>query len=774
MKKNIHFTRSLAIITFLIFILMPGWGWATTFYSQSSGDPLTLSNWNDIRIGGGSSPADFTSGDVFVIQNGHIMTTSAGWTVGGTSSSIQIEAGGTLIASYTVISNQSTIIDGTFQINQGGWATGGTWTYGPGGTLVFNNSSGSYGVNDEAFWPATNSPVNVSVIGAGGITMNVIRTVSGTFQTSAGVINANNLTFNGTAQINAGGYFDSAPTYSTSSTLVYNTGNIYGRGFEWSSTSGAGYPNNLRISNNTTLNYPNTSLMARSIAGSLTIDAGSALYMDFGNPGMNNPLTIAGNLTLDGSLSLGDAVGGDLNIGGTWARTGTFTSNSRAVAFNGSTEQTITGATTFAYLNINNSNGVALFSDITVNNTLNLSNGLLTTGSSNVIMASGANVSGAGSGKYIYGNLRKYVPNTPSPTVAFDIGDATNYTPVVIAFAGTVSGSGYLDASTAVATPPVETGLSQTNFINRNWTVTNTGVTGFTSYSPTFTFVDGDKTGTPNTSALVIRKLDGSTWTATTTGTQAANSTQCTGLTSFSEFAIGEVADAPIVTIQPASSTICSGNNTSFTAASTSTPTPTVQWQRDAGSGFVDITLAGLDAGTTYGGFTTGTLTLTGSTIALSTYQYRAVFTNINGFVNSDPATLTVNLSPAITLQPVDRIMCTGTTDGFTVEPTGLSYQWQYSIDETFWNNTDAISYMTGNTTATLTVTNPQAQSSYYVRCVVTSGSCSTPSNSAQLTINSSPKIITQPASQAVCDGSGTATFKSTATGYNFIPMAGI
>ena len=51
---------------------------AATYYSQGSVTPNTTTNWNTVRTGGGSSPAAFNiANDVFVIQNGHNMTTSA-------------------------------------------------------------------------------------------------------------------------------------------------------------------------------------------------------------------------------------------------------------------------------------------------------------------------------------------------------------------------------------------------------------------------------------------------------------------------------------------------------------------------------------------------------------------------------------------------------------------------------------------------------------------------------------------------------------------------
>jgi len=180
-----------------------------------------------------------------------------------------------------------------------------------------------------------------------------------------------------------------------------------------------------------------------------------------------------------------------------------------------------------------------LQSDLSVSGTLTLTNGIITTGSNHIILQATASTTSSNN-SHIDGNMRIIVPETSSPTVLFPIGDSANYTPISIDFTGTISGSGYLDASNVVGQPPLVSGLSQSKYINRLWTITNNNVSGFTSYSPTFTFVDGDKIGSITTSALTIRKLTNSVWSSTTDGAKTSNSTQCSGLTSFSTFAIGE------------------------------------------------------------------------------------------------------------------------------------------------------------------------------------------------------------------------------------------
>jgi hypothetical protein len=182
-------------------------------------------------------------------------------------------------------------------------------------------------------------------------------------------------TENGSLQINSGGSVSSgtscvAPTYGSSATLIYNSGGTYGRGFEWSSTSAAnpGYPANVTIQNSTTLNYTNgqTSSTARYISGNLNISSGN-LYMDYSSPGTTGALTVGGNVTMAGNLSLGDGAGGDIIVGGNWTRTsGTLNDHGRAIQFTGTSgTQLITDASgaAFSIMVVNKAAGSVQFAN---------------------------------------------------------------------------------------------------------------------------------------------------------------------------------------------------------------------------------------------------------------------------------------------------------------------------------------------------------------------------------------------------------------------------
>ena len=93
---------------------------------------------------------------------------------------------------------------------------------------------------------------------------------------------------------------------------------------------------------------------------------------------------------------------------------------------------------------------------------------------------------------------------------------------------------------------------------------------------------------------------------------------------------------SPTVTTHPSAQTKCAGNSVSFSSTATGTPSPTVQWQVSTN-------------GTTWtnvNGATNSVLTFA-TTINDNNKQYRAVWINTGGSVNSNPATLTVNAIPS-------------------------------------------------------------------------------------------------------------------------------
>ena len=114
--------------------------------------------------------------------------------------------------------------------------------------------------------------------------------------------------------------------------------------------------------------------------------------------------------------------------------------------------------------------------------------------------------------------------------------------------------------------------------------------------------------------------------------------------------------------------------------------------------------------------------------------------------------------SPTITVQPNDLTICEGTSGTFSVtsSTTGVSYQWQYSLNGTSWTNIDASlsANLSGYTTRVLSLNNtPVGWNGYSVRCVVYNGLCAVNSNSKLLTVNP-VHTISAGANRSVCQNS--------------------
>jgi hypothetical protein len=217
------------------------------------------------------------------------------------------------------------------------------------------------------------------------------------------------------------------------------------------------------------------------------------------------------------------------------------------------------------------------------------------------------------------------------------------------------------------------------------------------------------------------------------------------------------VSAAAVITGQPANATVCAGTNATFTVTATGTNL-TYQWQvsTDGGTTFTNVT-----------GAIAATLTLTSVTTGQNANVFRVVVSGCSPTgLNSANAVLTVTATTAITTQPVNTSGCTGGNASFNVVAAGagLTYQWQISTDGgTVWNN------ISGQTTATLNLTNVTAGMNNNRYRVIVTGSCAGPvtSASATLTVSSSAAITTQPVSTTVCSGT-TASFVAVATGSSY------
>jgi hypothetical protein len=195
------------------------------------------------------------------------------------------------------------------------------------------------------------------------------------------------------------------------------------------------------------------------------------------------------------------------------------------------------------------------------------------------------------------------------------------------------------------------------------------------------------------------------------------------------------VNSAPVISSQPAASTVVSGGNATFTVAATAPGTLTYQWRK----GTTNLTNTGNVTGST-----TATLTRTGAVTA-DTGSYNVVVTStLNAVVTtttSANAALLVNTAPVISTQPANQTIVVGGNATFMVVAAAgpgtsagtLSYQWRKGTTNLV--NGGKIS---GATSAALTLTGATAVDSGSYNVVVTrtltATTTTTTSNSAVLT----------------------------------------
>ncbi len=130
------------------------------------------------------------------------------------------------------------------------------------------------------------------------------------------------------------------------------------------------------------------------------------------------------------------------------------------------------------------------------------------------------------------------------------------------------------------------------------------------------------------------------------------------------------------VTTQPASQTVNSGQNVTFTVASSNpSNADKVQWQLSSNDGQTFTAISGATS-TSYS-FTAAS--------SENGNQYEAVFTNSLGTLTSSPATLTVDFAPTVTTNPANQTVNAGGTVTFTAVVSGSptpTVQWQVSSND--------------------------------------------------------------------------------------------
>jgi hypothetical protein len=255
-------------------------------------------------------------------------------------------------------------------------------------------------------------------------------------------------------------------------------------------------------------------------------------------------VSVAGTLTLNGPLDISSQTLGIANpIAGTPTNLTGDPLSSLVVSGTGAGIVIPSSLPVLANLTLDNPNGAALAGPMTIGTLLTLTDGVLDAGAWVVVIDPAASV--ARTAGHVNGELQKTIPLGASVAVTFEIGDATTYAPVSLLF-GVVSVSGTITASTTPGEHPSigSSVINPARDVNRWWSLVNGGTT-FDPLTATFTFDPADVDPGASTAAFVVAKWDGA-WVLPVSGAALPTSITAFGMTSLSEFAVGEVESADL------------------------------------------------------------------------------------------------------------------------------------------------------------------------------------------------------------------------------------
>lgn len=308
-------------------------------------------------------------------------------------------------------------------------------------------------------------------------------------------------------------------------------------------------------------------------AGTLSSTAGNIVFNDatatiltgagtwnFGNIIINSGRTLTQNAA-------------SINVAGNWTNSGgTFNENTNTVVFNGTSDQTITGAETFYKMTTSKSGGtLILASNVTVSNTLAMTQGNITTGSNKITLGTGTGATGtltytAGT---INGTFERWIAATGS-AILFPVGTASYYRPLTTTFTNLTNGSlivQFVASDPGSAGLPLsESGLNITHqFTEGYWNVTAANSLASTNYRIDITGTGFTSYGMTDNVRVLKRTDSGSAWTLQGTHVALSGSTASrTGLSGIStaQFGMGHVTctgQSAMVT-QPATTNVMQGS----------------------------------------------------------------------------------------------------------------------------------------------------------------------------------------------------------------------
>ena len=210
------------------------------------------------------------------------------------------------------------------------------------------------------------------------------------------------------------------------------------------------------------------------------------------------------------------------------------------VELSGTSSQTISGQNIIQNLTVNNAAGVIIGGNTWVNGILALTSGTVALGSNNLRLGPSASISGTPSTSAMIivtgaGELRREFPSGFTGSFTYPVGDNTGtpeYSPVTLNFIGGTFPSGNYTGVSLVNARYPDPDITG-NYLNRYWTLTQSGITGFTC-NATFQYLPADVVGTENViSCTMVNPLPWVTYALTNAATHRLTAQ---GVTAFGSF----------------------------------------------------------------------------------------------------------------------------------------------------------------------------------------------------------------------------------------------
>ena len=491
--------------------------------------------------------------------------------------------------------------------------------------------------------------------------------------------------------------------------------------------------------------------------GNLEINAGGTLLINSG-AGVDSNGSFAsswGTVSFDADTGADD---GTLSLAAAGPTLGTLTKGQGTITFDGA-DQTMDGQDYYKAA-IEGGGVKTLSGDATVDHDLALTDGLIALGDNNLTLGTAATVSGSPSATSMIvtngtGVLKKMFSEKGSFT--FPVGDNTaKYSSATLDFTSGDFSSAWAAVKVTNLRQPDNT--SATDYLNRYWSVTQSGVSGF-SCNTTFNYLPADVVGTE--ADIYGGQYKDSAWTVLNAVDAANNRFQAT-VTGFSDFT-GIEASTP------------GTQASSISFSSVAQTQMQVSWTRGNGGNVLVVAHQGsvVDSnpvnGTTYtanAAFGSGTQIGTGNYVvykgtgtsvpvtgltANTAYHFMAYEFNDTGIEERYiTSTATGNPNNKTTLPSVPGTPTA--TDATSVTQTGFTANWNaetgaigYRLDVA--TDTGFTSYVTGyqdkdvGTVTTSSVTGLTAGTTYYyrVRTVNTGGTSANSNTITAVTVASAP-----------------------------------